>query len=617
MPSSRLPFLVVASLALAVGVVAGCGSTLGRAQVHIVFDQETVTKCVKVSARKGTGASIAASPAALDRGMRDELLIGIGETKELTGEVLVTVRRFDRAGCPGTELSAETKSVTLVPGAGAMLEFRYGGGDAGVDGGDDGGVDGGTDGGCDTSACVPGVCQSGTPACGCVYARASAGTPCDGGLCSASGTCEANPCAALADNMPCDIGLTCTSNSRCFAGQCVGMCSNTAGPCQQLDPSSCDSPTDCHVRAANEGANCGTGGVCRSGACFQWLTFAPQFDLRASRSAVPIPDAGWVLTSSDGGPCDTIIDTSGATPTVVQADCGQPAIFSLVDDAGVAVMLNSGVFVGPNARLHFVGARPAQVIVLGDALINGLISVAPTTAFPPAGVDPAACTVVPNGVVSREGGGGGGFGGFGGKRGNNNVGLAGINPTLDPLRGGCTGGTGFSAVSAIDGGSGGGAIDLIVAGTLLIKDGGVVSASGGGGAGAHVDDEGGGGGGSGGTVILEAKIVDFRGGAVTSNGGGGAEGGGTSGTPASGAPGPLNVAARAAGGNAGTNAGAGGRGGDNNTPAGEDGANNAQHGGGGGGGGVGVIFIKGHTSCTGVNSGGVISGAQPTSLSCN
>jgi len=89
-------------------------------------------------------------------------------------------------------------------------------------------------------------------------------------------------------------------------------------------------------------------------------------------------------------------------------------------------------------------------------------------------------------------------------------GLAASGQSLTPLRGGCAGGRGESldTSTAYHGGSGGGAVQLSVAGTLTVGAGGIVSAGGGGG--TVIGRRGSGsGGGSGGAILLEATLVDI------------------------------------------------------------------------------------------------------------
>ncbi|MBL8909308.1 MAG: hypothetical protein JNM17_01275 [Archangium sp.] len=583
--------------------LAGCGTQLTQARVTIVFENETQTKCVKVSAKRPGGSTVNGEPAFINRGLEDELVIAIGETRELSGEIEVTVKRFAAESCPGMEFDSETKLVTLMRGPSAMLEFRYVGlTDGGVDAGTDGGTDGGGDAGCDTSMCPgPGECQLGSPACGCVYASRTPGMMCSTGVCNAAGACVANVCSVQDAGTSCNTGFACQTGT-CVVGQCSGACTAPAlGNCQAYDYTGCTSPTECRVLPRQNGIQCAMGRLCLDGFCAPWLGFSPPPTLRVGITDVPYPDAGWVLTSPDGGLCNTIISTTGPAATVVQSDCGAPPIFSTVDDAGVSVILMAGLNVGSNARVHFVGDRPAQLIVLGSAVINGMVSVAPFTPFNPAGSQPASCTSVGSGDADGEGGGGGGFGAPGGNGGNSGGAGGTANGAVAlpiPLRGGCAGGNGFRAGGQIDGGRGGGALELIVSGDFTIA-GGAVTASGEGGAAGFADRQGGGGGGTGGTVIIEAATISLNGGAVTANGGGGGEGGDNGVTIPPGPFGSIDGGNRVSTTDAGQGGG-GGVGGARVNTSGDPGADNSggNQGSGGGGAGVGVIFLRGYNSCT-------------------
>lgn len=612
---------------LLVPILAGCGSTLTRAKVTITFENETQTQCVKVFAKPVAGGSTSNS-GAVDRKGKDTLFIGISETTELTGELEVTVSRFAAMGCMGTAFDSQTRNVTLMkPGMTGMLEFHFVGmTDGGVDGGVDGGpTDGGGDGGCDTSGCrAAGDCETGLPSCSCTYARADAGTPCSMGVCASSGACVANVCAALPPFSACDAGLSCVSNAQCTSNMlCLGNCPGPRPQCRDWDNTTCATATECASvpRPSADGTNCDAGvgaGQCLTGTCFPWFT-TPPTSVHVGLADVVYPDAGWLFTSTDGGVCDTIISTSG-TPSVVLADCGAPPLFTVIDDAGVAVFTTNGLTVGPLARVHFVGSRPAQVLILGDATINGVFAAAPILpGFMPAGSQPASCSIFQNANANSEGGGGGGYGGNGGAGGQNgpNGGAANASSSVVELRGGCAGGAGFKAGSGIDGGTGGGALELAATGTITIS-GGAVSVSGAGGsAGGPSDNEGGGGGGSGGTVIIDARVIVITmDGGVTSNGGGGGEGGDTGNSGClPGEDGSLNrgVQANASAPN-GCSGGPGGTGGASIQVNGGAGTG-ASRGGGGGGGAAGVVFLNGRQSCS--RTGGTFSGATPVNFTCN
>lgn len=605
--------------------LAGCGPHVAGARITLQFQNETKTKCVMVSA-KGAGPSVASQPPAINRKAgADTMVIGLSESGDLAGTIDVTVKRFSANDCTAASLfDTSSKPLTLVKEKVSELTFTFtgeGAVDGGTDAGVDGGTDGGADGGCDTSACgQPGPCEQLPVQCGCVFTRAPVGTTCPGGVCSASGSCVADVCSVAPEGTSCDDGLACTTASTCQGGTCVGtVCGNTPPACNRTDPTRCDSvtPTSCALTPAFEGSTCNTTGVCLVGACQPWLNLGSPINLRTAPTDFPYPDGGWALASPDGGVCDTVISTSG-TPSVTQGDCGTPALIGGINDAGVAVFEMTSLTVGTNARLHFVGTRPAQLIVLGNATVSGVISVAPLLANQlPAGAHPMGCAAGADGT-NKQGGGGGAFGANGGAGGAPSGGTTGgaggmsTSGVTTPQRGGCPGGQGSMGIS---GGTGGGALQLLVAGAFTMP-GGIVTASGGGGLGGTADNTGGGGGGSGGQLIIEADTINLTGGFVTANGGGGGAGGDNGKTAGAGALGPIASATAAAAATSTGSGGAGGIGGVDASPAGTAGINAAGNAAGGGGGGsVGVIFLRGKTSCT--RGGGIISGAQPMSFTCN
>lgn len=613
------------TLGLVALLLAGCSPALGRVLVTVVFENETRTQCIKASAQNASGTAINVSPASLARGGKDTLRIGLGETADLVGETRVTIARFSTPDCSDTAFASETRTTELLRGAAlATLEFRFTA-ESGTDGGTDGGSDGGFDAGCDTTACgnSPKECElSQITGCqgdgGCRFAPRASQTACgDAGACNTLGVCISDVCSVSPNGTACNDGVPCTPTSTCQSGQCRGACAAPPACNAPVTPISCDlvSPNACALRPTNEGGSCGAvGNLCLDGGCLPWLQLTP-LNFPTQLADVTYPTASWVLASPDGGSCDTVISTSGAAPTVMQGNCGTPVITSSVNDAGVWVITTRGLDVGPNARLHFVGARPVQLVVVGDASIRGVVSVAPFfTGVQPAGSPASSCAVAQPGAGNRQGGGGGGFGSTGG-RGGDNGGLGGGNTaTWMPLRAGCAGAAGYRPSGMSLPGQGGGALQLIVADTLTMS-GGVVTASGGGGRAGTGSNEGGGGGGSGGTVIIEARIINLSGGAVTANGGGGGEGGDTGQMSDDGARGPIDSLSAFPAANSSTSSGGvGGIGGDNGTLSGGDGSAGGSRGGGGGGGSTGLIFIRGTVSCT--RGSGIISGAQPMPINC-
>jgi hypothetical protein len=346
-----------------------------------------------------------------------------------------------------------------------------------------------------------------------------------------------------------------------------------------------------------------------------WLQYVP-INFTSTLANTPYPTGPWNLASPDGGVCDTVISTAGTTAMQLQGDCGSPSLTSTLNDAGVMVITATGLDVGPNARLSFVGDKPVQLLVIGSASIRGVVSVAPLIPgqLPPAGSDSMLCVDPSAGTGAKQGGGGGGFGGTGGVGGEGGASGGAAAPSVTPFRGGCPGASGYRLDGGFSApGLGGGAIHLIVADNLTM-DGGIVTASGGGGLGGILDNEGAGGGGSGGTVIVEARVLNLNNGAVTANGGAGGEGGDNANAGIAGAPGPINSATGAPATNGPGGGGTGGAGGDNSLVNGGPGLNGGgARGGGGGGGGAGVVYVRAGSCARG---NGIISGFPGMSITC-
>jgi hypothetical protein len=261
------------------------------------------------------------------------------------------------------------------------------------------------------------------------------------------------------------------------------------------------------------------------------------------------------------------------------------------------------------SRVQFVGTRAAVLLVFGDASLDGaVIDVgARNGQAGPGGsardgqlghCDGHGGDDADNNSV---GGGGGGWltnGGNGGIRGgssafaDNGGALAfGIDLRNDPLVGGCHGGVGGNGFEAVNGGAGGGALQLAVAGVLDLV-GAVLLAGGGGGRGSAT--EGGSGGGSGGSLLVEAHALQNENDARFGVRGGGGGGGGA--VTAAGADGFDGEATqdplRAGDGGAASPGGDGGDCCDDNGNGfdGDDG-NNIAGAGGGGAGGLGVFEL--------------------------
>lgn len=572
-------------------LLAACQSTWGSLLVRVDLTQDSRTQCISMALNERP-------PQVLPRQGKSLLRVAITESKDLTGEISVAVLRFAQEDCTEPIGTAVVKTATLSRNREDALTFVFRDEPTEPersDGGTDAGADAGADGGCTPSACAePPACRLAATAClgpgECDHPLAPKGTSCDGGLCSEHGACLA-PCAVLEEGSTCDDGLACTIE-RCAQGACVGAC-NAAPPACHIALPACHADGGCALAAMPDDTACTPESAdagrhqCRDGRCERTLPFAPR-NLEDHVSAFPAPVDRWTLEPG----CTAVIDTGLSPPRPRDggwcASIGPAAAtLPLARDGGEAAMLSMASLNLPaGSELHFIGPRPVVLVVLDDATVAGLLSVAPHIGSAPAGSNPPECLEHHLGVnaLESEGGGGAAYGaaaGLGGGadggsgRGGDAWGAGGL---LEPLRGGCTGGT--SPDGGL-GGLGGGALQLSVGGHLVITETGVITASGGGGGGASAPRRGGGGGGSGGAVLLEASALTQLG-FVTTNGGGGGEGSDLGAPASAGLDGALTAVSAATGG-ASLAGGAGGSGGAALGKGGSDGANTSLSGGGGGG----------------------------------
>lgn len=570
---------------------AACQSTWGSLLVRVDLAQDSRTQCISV-------ALGAMPPRALPRHGKSLLRIAITESKDLTGEISVAVLRFAQEDCTEPIGTAVVKTATLSRNREDALTFVFRDEPTEperTDGGTDGGADAGADAGCTPSACAaPPACRLDATEClrpdECDYPLAPKGTGCDGGLCSEQGACLA-PCAVLEEGSTCDDGLACTIE-HCTQGACVGACSGAPPACHIALPA-CDADGGCALAAMPDDTACTIESAdagrhqCREGRCERTLPFAPR-NLEDHVTGFPAPVGRWALEAD----CTTVIDTGLSPPRPSDggwcASIGPgTATLPLARDGGEAAVLSmESLDLPAGTEIHFVGPRPVVLVVLDDATVAGLLSAAPFMGLMPAGSNPPECLEHHLGVnaLERAGGGGAAYGAAagpggsadgGGGRGGESWGAGGL---LEPLRGGCTGGT---SPDGGHGGFGGGALQLSAGGHLVITETGVVTASGGGGGGASAPGRGGGGGGSGGAVLLEASALTQLG-FVTTNGGGGGEGSDLGAAAAAGLDGSLTSVSAAAGG-ASLAGGTGGSGGAAISKGGGDGGSTSLSGGGGGG----------------------------------
>jgi len=437
-----------------------------------------------------------------------------------------------------------------------------------------------------TSFCAADGGCSGTPrACTTPPPQCHAAT----GACVPDAGCQYPPTPGV----PCDDGNACTTSDGCdSSGACAGS-PVTCLPreCQALT-GACDPDAGCPYRNLDAGTPCAGGGLCNtSGGCIPPWPYVPSnFRLEDVPS---LPDGGVTLNCGE-----TIIDSSGTSPTVTNWCAGQPRFGWAVvpQDGGVDALLLSfrDLDVMADGGLTLRGSRPVIIAAAGHVRVLGGVTVE-------AGAQ--ACAAGGKGGSPSTGIGGAGGGGFGTSGGAGGTGGTGTSPgasggtpggdgALVPLRGGCPGGIGGSSGTRES--AGGGALQVSASGDVIIT--GYVAAPGKGGSGGTFGG-GANGGGSGGAVLLEGLQVQLVGvGAVTANGGGGGKGGGLA-DGDDGAPGSKSSAMPAAGATTGNfTGGSGGDGAAGTTAAGTGGG--GVGGGGAGGGGVGRVRFNVSLGCS-------------------
>lgn len=322
-------------------------------------------------------------------------------------------------------------------------------------------------------------------------------------------------------------------------------------------------------------------------------------------SAATTFDVTFTGTATIDTSAGVISDESGALALSTEVISGGPVDIFVIEVKSLTA-----------SDITVIGNRALAIVSDGDISISGVLDVSADLNRPGAGAltSSSTCLGGQGGVIDSRasGGGGGGFGQLGGRGGFGGVvggtpGMISGNAMLQPLRGGCRGGSGATNVlnssptdTPTDPGAGGGAVQLVSNTRIVLEPGAVIAVNGGGGkpatgtvilicfAGLPCDP--GEGGGSGGAILLESPEVTVTTGATLNANGGsgscsrfGSGSNGTNGTtPASGANCSLPYGDGGNGG-AGTTSASGGNG--------VNGTGDTAHGGGGGGG-VGRIRVN-------------------------
>ena len=270
--------------------------------------------------------------------------------------------------------------------------------------------------------------------------------------------------------------------------------------------------------------------------------------------------AGYLDMARDDAAATDVVFTGSST---INTDTGEVTIGGVLTPVPTDVANGTRVFMFKSVEipgtLRVTGAIPLALVSDGDVSIAGTLDVsADLSASGPGAVQTGACVGSGESNASGNpipgGGGGGRFqaGAVGGAAYDGPAGHVGgavaSDPDLQPLVGGCRGGSAAYLIFPTpppNGGGGGGAVQITSRTRIDVVASGKIDASGGGGSGPGPGP----GGGSGGGILLEAPTiaVDGAGAVVSTKGGagGGSRGSGTSAAP--GADGGTDSAAAAGG----------------------------------------------------------------------
>lgn len=289
----------------------------------------------------------------------------------------------------------------------------------------------------------------------------------------------------------------------------------------------------------------------------------------------------------------TITRADGSTLVVPAAIITQPANPPNAPAGPDVLVLKVRTFsVRPGAYVEVRGTRALGIVSHFDVFVAGTLDLSANANLPGAGH-----STYPQCAGSQNATATGGAGNID-TGGSSSAGASGGQLTyggyLQPIQGGCAGGSVVvSAANTVRGGQGGGSLQVVSRRRVAIAGTGSVNVSGGGGV-AAIDTvlfQGrASGGGSGGGVLVEAPTVQFASGSAIAGRGGSGAAATQSGTLASGVEGPATGSAGAPSTMC-TNCGVGGAGGSESaTPGSGTGGSAAQLGGGGGA--VGRCYVR-------------------------
>ncbi len=301
--------------------------------------------------------------------------------------------------------------------------------------------------------------------------------------------CGGETCPTCANGQTCNVNADCQI-ANCLQGVCTAPVCVTNG-IKDGTETGIDCGGGCSTcpigQACIAGTDCATFN-CSGGSCVCPSYLPPSVNVDVSQWAASFPTSPTWNCNAAG---TTTIDSSAGTITSTSCTLRTLDFTNNVAQStggpNVMVVRLRGLTVSNNHVLQLSGDKPIILLVAGGVVVDtgGKIdaSAVGTTAGP-GGSIAAQCTgsTGTNSGATSTGGGGGGFGTPGGDgakidgTSGSEGGVVSSGTDLQPLRGGCSGGTGGAALN-YPGGAGGGAFEISASGTITIGHSGDTSST--------------------------------------------------------------------------------------------------------------------------------------------